>query len=170
MLSDISKWKIKDDGSIDTSEGDNILNEFYFQDKKWRKEHTLIPKILTDEQRKQYIKEYQKRLGFFEEPVYREIANEILYYFDNNKNISIADFITYIQDKENIKDKVNEIVNEAMNDEVTIEEMNEYIDVVLKVATKNEIKRLKEEMKKELDVDKKMKIAMQIAELKKEDV
>ncbi len=59
MLSDISKWKIKDDGSIDTSEGDNILNEFYFQDKKWRKEHTLIPKILTDEQRKQYIKEYQ---------------------------------------------------------------------------------------------------------------
>ncbi len=65
MLSDISKWKIKDDGSIDTSEGDTILNEFYFQDKKWRKEHTLIPrprrtrKILTDEQRKQYIKEYQ---------------------------------------------------------------------------------------------------------------
>lgn len=118
----------------------------------------------------QYIKEYQKRLGYFAEPIYREIANEILYYFDNNKNISIADFITYIQDKENIKDKVNEIVNEAMNDEVTIEEMNEYIDVVLKVATKNEIKRLKEEMKKELDVDKKMKIAMQIAELKKEDV
>ena len=118
----------------------------------------------------QYIKEYQKRLGFFEEPVYREIANEILYYFDNNKNISLADFITYIQDKENIKDKVNEIVNEAMNDEVTIEEMDEYINVVLKVATKNEIKRLKEEMKKELDVDKKMKIAMQIAELKKEDV
>ena len=118
----------------------------------------------------QYIKEYQKRLGYFAEPIYREIANEILYYFDNNKNISIADFITYIQDKENIKDKVNEIVNEAMNDEVTIEEMDEYINVVLKVATKNEIKRLKEEMKKELDVDKKMKIAMQIAELKKEDV
>jgi hypothetical protein len=33
--------------------------------------------------------------------------------------------------------------------------------------TKNEINRLKQSMKNELDVDKKMKIAMQIAELKK---
>ena len=36
--------------------------------------------------------------------------------------------------------------------------------------TKNEIKRLKILMKNELDVDKKKKIAMQIVELKKEDV
>ena len=35
------------------------------------------------------------------------------------------------------------------------------------IMTKNEINRLKQNMKNELDVDKKMKIAMQIAELKK---
>ena len=48
--------------------------------------------------------------------------------------------------------------------------MDDYIGAVSKVMTKNEIKRLKILMKNELDVDKKMKIAMQIAELKKEDV
>ena len=48
--------------------------------------------------------------------------------------------------------------------------MDEYINAVAKVMKKKEIKRLKDEMKKELDVDKKMKIALQIAELKKEDV
>lgn len=118
----------------------------------------------------EYIKNYQKRLGFFSESLYRELANEIVYFWEKNKKITIADFITYVTDNVTIKDKVMEIVNESINDEITIEAMDEYISAVLKIATKNEIKRLKSIMKKELDVDKKMKIALQIAELKKEEV
>jgi molybdopterin-binding protein len=117
-----------------------------------------------------YIKEYQNKLGFFSDPVYREIANEIVYYADENGEITVADFITYVNTKENIKDKVMEIVNDSINEEVTIEAMDEYINAVVKVMKKQEIQRLKLEMKKELDVDKKMKLAQQIAELKKEDV
>ena len=118
----------------------------------------------------EYIRLYQKKLGFFSEPIYREIANEIVYFCEANGAITVADFITYIVDKNEIKDKVMEIVNDSVNDEVTIEAMDEYIEAVSKVMVKNEIKRLKILMKNELDVDKKMKIAMQIAELKKEDV
>ena len=117
-----------------------------------------------------YIKEYQNKLGFFSDPVYREIANEIVYYADENGEITVADFITYVNTKENIKDKVMEIVNDSINEEVTMEAMDEYINAVVKVMKKQEIQRLKLEMKKELDVDKKMKLAQQIAELKKEDV
>ncbi|MGN1372045.1 MAG: DNA primase [Candidatus Coprovivens sp.] len=118
----------------------------------------------------QYIRLYQKKLGFFSEPIYREIANEIVYFCEINGAITVADFITYIIDKDDIKEKVMEIVNDSANDDVTIEAMDEYIEAVSKVMIKNEIKRLKVLMKNELDVDKKMKIAMQIAELKKEDV
>ena len=118
----------------------------------------------------QYIRLYQKKLGFFSEPIYREIANEIVYFCEMNGAITVADFITYIIDKDDIKEKVMEIVNDSANDDVTIEAMDEYIEAVSKVMIKNEIKRLKVLMKNELDVDKKMKIAMQIAELKKEDV
>ncbi len=118
----------------------------------------------------EYIREYQKKLGFFSEASYREIANEIVYFCDSNGTITVADFITYVLDKSEIKDKVMEIVNDSVNDEVTIEAMDEYISAVSKVMIKNEIKRLKIQMKNELDVDKKMKLAMQIAELKKEDV
>lgn len=118
----------------------------------------------------QYIRLYQKKLGFFSEPIYREIANEIVYFCEANGAITVADFITYIVAKDEIKEKVMEIVNDSINDEVTIEAMDEYIKAVSKVMVKNEIKRLKVLMKNELDVDKKMKIAMQIAELKKEDV
>ena len=118
----------------------------------------------------EYISEYQKKLGYFSEAIYREIANEIVYFFEANGAITVADFITYVTDKSEIKDKVMEIVNDSINDEVTIEAMDEYILAVSKVMTQNEIKRLKLLMKNELDVDKKMKIAMQIVELKKEDV
>ena len=58
----------------------------------------------------------------------------------------------------------------SINEDVNMEVMDDYIQAILKVMTKNEIKRLKLLMKNELDVDKKMKIAMQIAEMKKEDV
>ncbi len=118
----------------------------------------------------EYIKEYQKRIGFFSDELYREIANEILYFSEINKGITVADFITYVSDKDRIRNKVMEIVNETVNEDVSMEVMEDYIRAVLKVMTKNEIKRLKLLMKNELDVDKKMKLAMQIAELKKEDV
>ena len=118
----------------------------------------------------EYIEKYQTKLGFFSDPLYREIANEIVYYYEANKEITVADFITYVSDKDTIRGKVMEIVNESINDDLSIEAMDEYIGAVLKVAKKNEIKRLKDLMKKELDQDKKMKIAAQIMELKKEDV
>ena len=118
----------------------------------------------------EYIDVYQKKLGYFADQIYREIANEIVYYADAHDEISVADFITYVSDKDSIRDKVMEIVNESANDEISMEVMDDYVQAINKVMTKNEIKRLKLLMKNELDVDKKMKLAMQIAELKKEDV
>lgn len=117
-----------------------------------------------------FISEYQKKVGYFPEEKYRNIANEIVYYYEKEGKISIADFITYASEKPSINSEVLRIVNEDINDEITIENMDEYIDALTKKITKDEIKELKEKMKKELDVDKKMKIAAQIAELKKGSV
>ena len=118
----------------------------------------------------EYVEEYKNKLGYFADSICREIANEIIYYTEANNDISVADFITYVSDKDSIRDRVMEIVNTSANDEVSIEIMDDYIQAITKVMKKNEIKRLKLLMKNEMDVDKKMKIAMQIAELKKEDV
>lgn len=115
----------------------------------------------------EYVNQYQQKLGYFAEPVLRNIANEIVYYINENGEITVADFITYVQDKDEIKGKVMEIVNDSINDEVTMEAMDDYILAVSKVMTKNEINRLKAALKNELDENKKMKLVMQIAELKK---
>ena len=61
MISDLSKWKIIE-GKLDTSEGDKAMKEILKKDKEYRKNRNLIPKPrikLTEEQRKQYLKEYQ---------------------------------------------------------------------------------------------------------------
>ena len=115
----------------------------------------------------EYVTRYQEKLGYFSEPIYRSIANEIVFYINENGEITVADFITYVQDKDEIKSKVMEIVNDSINDEVTMEAMDDYILAVSKVMTKNEINRLKNLMKSELDENKKMKLVMQIADLKK---
>jgi DNA primase len=115
----------------------------------------------------EYIKEYQAKLGFFNEEIYRDIANEIVYFSEKNNGINVADFVTYIEDKD-IKDKVKEIVSESFEDNVSVKVMDDYIVSLNKITTKNEIERLRSLMREELDVDKKTKLAMQIAELKKD--
>lgn len=116
----------------------------------------------------EYIDNYKKRVGLFNDALYRQIANEIVYYYESSGAITVADFITYIHDKDEIKSKVMEIVNEAFDDEVSLDAMDDYINKFFKVSTQNEIERLRQQMKKELDQDKKLKIAMKIAELKRD--
>ncbi len=116
----------------------------------------------------EYINEYQKKLGFFENQKNRALANEILYYAEKNGTINIADFLTHINDDEDMKKYVYEIIEDRENEEISIESIDEYIKVVNKIRTQNEINKLKSQMKKELDVNKKMELAMQIAELKKD--
>lgn len=115
----------------------------------------------------EYIDEYQKKLGFFDDAMHREIANEIIYYYQKNNYINPPDFITYVSDKETIRDNVMQIVSDGIDDDVSIEIMDGYLNRVDKLMIKNEIKKLKIELKNEIDANKKIKILDKIAELKK---
>ena len=117
----------------------------------------------------EYIDEYRKKLGFFEDALHREIANEIIYYYQNNNSINPADFITYVSDKDTIKNEVMDIVSDGIDDDISIEIMDGYINRIDKLMVKNEIKRLKIELKNETDANKKIKILDRITELKKAD-
>ncbi len=117
----------------------------------------------------EYINEYQKKLGFFEDALHREMANEIVYYYQKNNDINPPDFITYVSDKDTIKNEIMDIVSDGIDDDVSIEIMDGYLNRVDKLMIKNEIKRLKAELKNETDASKKIKILDRITELKKEN-
>ena len=183
ILREVTLNKLSNEYNVDVSVLKSQLESIKPVSVKTVQEEPVVEKVRKDAYTKavekilyfmmngqEYIQRYKDKLGYFVDSIYREIANEIIYYESNNGDISVADFITYVSDKDSIRDKVMEIVNESINEDVQIETMDDYIQAVLKVMTKNEIKRLKLLMKNELDVDKKMKIAMQIAEMKKEDV
>lgn len=117
-----------------------------------------------------YVKMYNSKLGFLDNQLHREIANEIVYYYEKNKWISLADFITYVSNNNDIKDDVLRIVSESSDDELSIENMMEYINAVIKTMNNNKIKELKIKLKNELDQNIKLEIAQQIAELKRGEV
>ena len=115
-----------------------------------------------------YIKLFVKQLGVFPEKWQRNIVNEIRYYYDKNKTINIADFITYLSDKIEIQCVINEIVSTYGDIEITDELFNEYIKAEKKKILNNEIKDIKDRLKKEKDINKKLELGNELTRLKKE--
>ena len=116
-----------------------------------------------------YVNLYKKKLGYITDEKLRIIANEILYYSGIHNKIDVADFITYMSDKDNFK-VVTEIVGMNMQEELSEENMLEYITSYYRLMVKKQINDLKIQMKNEMDVNKKLEIGKRITELKKGSV
>ncbi len=115
---------------------------------------------------KKYILEYQKNIGYFIKPIYRNLANYIVYYYNEKKEINVADFISFVFDKKEEYDKIIAITNE-FKEELSEELFKEYVLVYQKSQKEEQIKELKNKLKNEVDMNKKITIAKQIAEIKK---
>ena len=126
----------------------------------------IIFYMMNDEK---YVRIYRNNLVFIDNFLYREIAKAIIYYYETNKEINIADFLSFISSNERYYPEVLKIVNEC---DETLEEktFEDYLKSIQKGNKQKTIKELKHELKEELDQNKKIEIAMKIAELKKGSV
>ena len=115
-----------------------------------------------------YIKLFIKQLGFLPEKWQRNIVNEIRYYYEQNKTINLADFISYLSDKIDMQNIVLDMVSKYGDLEVTDELFNEYIRAEKKILLNKEIKEIKELIKKEKDINKKLELGEKETQLKKE--
>ena len=116
-----------------------------------------------------YIKIYQNNLGYFLDKTYRQIANEIVYYSEKNKDINQADFISYISKNEELYQTVMEIID-TEDENLSQEELYKIIRVIDEKNRELQIKKLKSELKEEMDITKKIAITEKIAEIKKGSV
>ena len=94
------------------------------------------------------------------------VSSEIIYYYKKYGVVNVADFYTYIQDKENILMFLNGILAENYNEVATKEELFEYFKVVRDYGKEQEIKRLTNLMKKEVDPLEQAKIVEKIRKLR----
>ena len=107
----------------------------------------------------------RERLAFPTEES-RALLSEIIYYYKKYGNINVADFYTYIQDKENILILLNGILAGNYNEKTTKDELFEYFNVIRDYGMNQEIKRLTNLMRKEVDPLEQAKIVEKIRKLR----
>lgn len=117
-----------------------------------------------------YLTIFNTKLGFLKNLDERNLVREIEYYIEKYGKINFADFISYAENNDNIKDLVNNISNNANFEELDEKTFIEYLNAVKDILNKEEIKKLKEALKNEKDINKQVEISKKILELKKGSV
>mgnify|MGYP002534958881 CR=1 FL=1 len=93
-----------------------------------------------------FVERFLKELGYFSEKKYRNIANEIVYYYEANKKIELSSFISFISIKDYIVDDAMDIIRSSKVEDLQMDAFLEFILVAKKEMTKREIQELKEKM------------------------
>ena len=94
------------------------------------------------------ISEVDKERLLLPDDKIRILVQEIIYYYKTYGAVSIADFYTYLQDKQELLETFNSILNSNYNDEVSKEVLYLYFDVIRENVKNKEIKRLEEKLVK----------------------
>ena len=100
---------------------------------------------------------------------YRITVTEIIYYYDTNGSINLADCYTYINDREDTKKVIDEVVNNKLPEVIEKEVLYDYFEVVRDYCKKKEIDRLNDLISKEVDPLEQAKIADEIRKLRMGD-
>lgn len=96
----------------------------------------------------------------------RILSSEIIYYYKKYGTINIADFYTYVQDKEDILVLLHSVLAGNYSEKTDKEELFLYFEVIREYSVNQEIKRLTNRMKKEVDPLEQAKIAEKIKKLR----
>lgn len=112
------------------------------------------------------ITQVEKEKLIFPTEVMRATCSEIIFYYKKYGNINVADFYTYVQDRENIQTFLNSILQGDYLEDTTKDELFLYFKVVREYIEKQEIKRLTNLMRKEVDPIEQAKIVEKIRMLR----
>lgn len=112
------------------------------------------------------IVKYDREGIYFPEENMRFLASEISYYYHKYGTITIADFYTYLNEKENLLPLYNEVISSNFDDNPKDEAILDYIKVVREGVLKAEIKRLESLVRNTVDPLEKARIAEKIRCLK----
>lgn len=108
----------------------------------------------------------ENKITYFPDETLRLLANEIIYYYRKYGTFNIADFISYIKDKEKIVKVFNEILNMDVKDKYTNEEITDYINLINSYPITKKTEELNNKLKEEKDPIKQANILSEILSLK----
>ena len=123
----------------------------------------LIFYMLKDER---IIKIVENKITFFPNETIRKLSNEIIEYYSKYGNIKIADFISYISDKEKELKLLEQILIIEKEEMYNPEEIEDYIKVINSYPTKQKVNELNNKFKNETNPMEQAKILNEILSLK----
>lgn len=109
------------------------------------------------------ILQYEAKKIYLPTEKYRFLVREICAYFQKYGNISLADFLTYIGDNNDLIKTIGSITTLELNDKPIKGEIEDYLKCIDDYNKSLEIKNLKEKMKNSIDYNEKIEIAKKIA-------
>ncbi len=137
------------------------------QNKYQQAEKNLIYYMLISPE---VIQLYQKHITYMPTKIYRMLAIQIACYYKDYKFISVADFMTSIQNDETMCNALNEILKLDLKEEYTLEQIMDYIKTIHEYGIQFQCKRFQEMMQTEIDPMKKAEIGQKIIELRKSEM
>lgn len=126
-------------------------------------EYSLLYYMLKDGK---VIDKVEKEISYFPREEVRVLFNEIICYYHKYGIINVADFITYVSDKEEIVKVLYEILGMSLKDSYTNTEINDYIKVIKDYVKKQKIKELEKKLRDEVEPLKQAEILKEILSIR----
>lgn len=107
---------------------------------------------------------YYDNLSYLPNEIDRKLAREIVLFYKKYKSFNISDFVTYLEDNQELINRVTFI--ETIDKKVSKEEIDEYFDLIKEYQKKSEIKELSEKLKNETNEVVRKEIAKKIFDIR----
>ena len=116
---------------------------------------------------KNYVKIYNKQLGFLKNVEERNLVREIEYYIDKFGNINLADFLSYAESNDRIREYVHNICSGVSFDELSIDVFMDYIKMIDNIMIDENIVLIKKKLSMSSDINEKLELTKQLTGLVK---
>ena len=111
---------------------------------------------------------YYNNLSYLPNDLDRKLASEIVLFYKKFNSFNVQDFITYLEDREELINRVIEIDELKYDENYSIEEIDNYIKTIKEYSYKKDIEELTKKLKNETNEVVRREIAKKIETIIKE--
>lgn len=112
------------------------------------------------------ISYYYDNLSYLPNDIDRKLASEIVLFYKKYKSFNLLDFMTYLEDNNELVKRVISIDELHIKKDYSMEEIDEYINTIKEYEKKKQIKELSEKLKNESNEVVRKEIAKKIFDIR----
>ena len=140
------------------------VNKIVKKESKYKKASNII--LYNMIRHDDIILYYYDNLSYLPDEIDRKLASEIVLFYKKYNSFNLLDFITYLEDNNELIKRVTEIDDLKLSNEITLKEMDEYINVIKEYSEKEKIQELNEKLKNETNEVVRRELAKKIFEIR----